>query len=67
MSICDKVTDADLELAVSALRRLTDALDRAGLDAARHLTQAETEACVKLSGLCPAGPVAVNGDEEAQA
>lgn len=64
MSICDKITDRDLELIASALRKLVTAMDGAGIYAHRHLTFAETNACVHLSSLCQAGPIEVNGDTD---
>ena len=57
MSIQDHLTDDTLELATSAIRKLCKALDDAGLVARRHLTQEELDACVKLSGMYPEGPV----------
>jgi len=63
MSVCDKINDRDLALVTSALRKLTTALDQAGMNAAIHLTSAETDACVMLSGFFPSpGPVEVNGE-----
>ena len=63
MSICDKVCDADLEHAVSALRTFANAINGAGMDAQRMLSEAQIDAVTKLSGLVPVGPVAMNGEE----
>ena len=53
----DKATDRDLALLVSAVHKLTKALDGAGMNPAMLLTQAEIDACTMLSGYFPGGPV----------
>ena len=63
MSIQDHLTDDTLELATSAIRKLCKALDTAGLQARRHLTPEELDACVKLSGMYPEGPVDCGSEE----
>jgi len=60
MSVCDKINDRDLALVTSALRKLTTALDQAGMNAAMHLTSAETDACVMLSGFFSAEPLEID-------
>ena len=57
MSIQDHLTDDTLELATSAIRKLCLVLDGAGFPAREVMTQEELDACVKLSGMYPEGPV----------
>ena len=63
MSALDQLNDIELGLIADAVRVWTTALGHAGLPPERYVTQAQIRAVAKLMDLCPAGPVAVNGEE----
>jgi hypothetical protein len=63
MSALDQLNDIELGLIADAIRIWTTALSRAGLPPVRYVTPAQIRAVARLMDLCPAGPVAVNGEE----
>ena len=63
MSALDQLNDIELGLIADAIRIWTTALLHTGLPPVRYINPAQTRAVAKLMDLCPAGPVAVNGEE----
>ena len=67
MSVCDRITDRQLELLASAMRRLTILLDRAGITPDQVLTLDELGVWIDLNALCPEPPNAEEGAADATA
>jgi len=63
MSALDQLNDIELGLIADVVRKLSNALYAAGLPPVQHLTQPEIRAVARLMDLCPAPPMAINGEE----